>query len=142
MRATLTDQRRIRRRSDRPFAQLAMERRHHFRLPMGCRSYVVACGKQANRFSTGTLVIETDEVAGVEIDHEASWFRSSLMVKVESVPPRRYLRCPRKACVNLGCAKNGFAGSGDAGTILAMSRPRSVTYTSPARARRTEKVKT
>src|SRR5215467_10104403 len=116
-----------------------MKRRHHFHLPMCCRSYVVARGKYAYRFGTGVLVIEANEVAGVEIDHEASRFRSSLMVNVESVPPRRYLRCVRKACVNLGFAKNGFAGIGDAGTILATSRPRSVTYTSPARARLTQR---
>jgi hypothetical protein len=83
--------------------------------------------------------LSADVIARIEIDHVTLWSRSSLMVSVESVPPRRYLRWARKPCVNLGLAKNGLAGSGDADTILATRRPRSVTYTSPARARRTHR---
>src|SRR5215472_5016643 len=106
-----------------------MERSYHLCLAMDCRGHVVCRCERANRVGTWILVIKSDEIARIEVDHSISWSRSSLIVSVESVPPRRYLRWARKARVNVGLAKYGLAGSGDAGTILATRRPRSVTYT-------------
>src|SRR6516164_7101156 len=111
-----------------------MKRCHHFGLAVGCTCYMVCCCESPNGVCAGVLIIEPDKVARIEVDHNTSRLRSSLMACVESVPPRRCLRLARNARVNLGSAKNGFAGRGDAGTILATRRPRSVTYTSPAEA--------
>lgn len=73
------------------------------------------------RIGARILVIEPDEVDAIEVDHRTS--RSSPMISVESVPPRSRLRSRRKARVQAGLAKNGCAGGGDAGTILAISCP-------------------
>src|SRR5213078_2454408 len=110
-------------------------------------SYCSASQRSSNRSfpnrSFGTILKTTRsysplfKVARIEVDHNTSRLRSLLMACVESVPPRRYLRLARNAGVNLGSAKNGLMGGGDAGTILATRRPRSVTYTSPADARLT-----
>lgn len=112
---------------DGPFPQFAMECGDHFGLAMDRARHVVGCCERANSLGARILVIKPDEVAGIEVDHRTWPSRSSLMVSVESVPPRRCLRWARKARVNLGLAKNGLAGTGDAGTILAISCPRSVT---------------
>jgi len=112
---------------DRPFAQFAMKRRNHFSLAVGGAGHVVRCRKRANRIRSSVCVIEPDEVARIEVDQNTSRSRSSLIVHVESVPPRRCLRWARKARVNLGLAKKGLAGKGVAATILAIRRPRSVT---------------
>ena len=113
--------------SDRPFPQFAMERCHHFGLTMGSTSHMVCCRECPNCVCTSVLIVEPNEIARIEVDHNTSWLRSSLIVRVESVPPRRYLRWARNARVNLGLAKKGLAGRGDAATILATRRPRSVT---------------
>src|SRR5215468_5291027 len=92
MRPYLVHQGRIGHRPDRPLTQLAMEGRHHFDLPM-CRTCNVVCSRQgANLIRAGFLIIEADQIAGIEIDHGVSRSRSWLMVSVESVPPRRDLR--------------------------------------------------
>src|SRR5262249_27642486 len=92
MRAYLMHQGCISHRPDRPVTQLAMEVRHHFGLPM-CRTCDVVGSRQvANLICTGFLIIEADQIAGIEIDHGVSRSRSWLMVSVELVPPRRDLR--------------------------------------------------
>lgn len=92
MRLYLADERGIRRRSNGPFPQLAMERGHHFRLPVRCTCQVVCRRERTNRVGAGILIIEPYEIARIEVDHSALWSRSSLIVLVESVPPRRDLR--------------------------------------------------
>lgn len=92
MRPYLADERGIRRRSNGPFPQLAMERGHHFRLPVRCTCQVVCRRERTNRLGVGILIVEPDEIARIEVDHSALWSRSSLIVRVESVPPRRDLR--------------------------------------------------
>lgn len=92
MRLYLADERGIRRRSNGPFPQLAMERSHHFRLPVRCTCEVVCRRERTNRVGAGILIVEPDEIARIEVDHSALWSRSSLIVRVESVPPRRDLR--------------------------------------------------
>src|SRR5436309_468490 len=72
-------------------------------------------------------IVKPDQVTGIEVDHNPSCSRSSLIVFVESVPPRKYFRWARNARVNVGWAKNGLAGMGETGMILATKRPRSVT---------------
>jgi hypothetical protein len=79
---------------------------------------VCSC-ESPNGVSAGVLIIEPGQVARIEVDHNTSRLRSSLMASVESVPPRRCLRLARNVRVNLGSAKNALAGRGDAGTILA-----------------------
>src|SRR5207237_9134554 len=109
-----------------------MERCHHFGLSVGRACHMVCCRESPNGFCSGVLIIEPDKVARIEVDHNTSRLRSSLMACVESVPPRRYLRLARNAGVNLGSEKNGLTGGGDAGTILATTRPRPVTSPPPA----------
>lgn len=92
MRLYLGDERGIRRRSNGPFPQLAMERGHHFRLPVRRTCQVVCRRERTNRVRAGILIVEPDEIARIEVDHSALWSRSSLIVRVESVPPRRDLR--------------------------------------------------
>jgi hypothetical protein len=121
----------------RPLPQLAVKGRDHLSLAM-CRACNVRRGRERmNLFSSGVVIIESDKIARVEIDQTISRSRASLMRLVLSLPPLRCLRCARNARVNLGLAKNAFNGAGWAGTILAISLPRSVTFTSPADARRT-----
>jgi len=113
--------------SDGPLSKFAMKGSDHFSLPMRGACDVIGCCQRPNSICARILVVEPYEVARIEVDHRISRSRSWLMLSVESVPPRRCLRCFRNARVNLGSAKNGLAGTGEAGTILAMSCPRSVT---------------
>ena len=92
MRPYLVHQGRISRRPDRPLTELAMEGRHHFSLPMGRTCDVVRSRQGANPIRTSFLIIEADQIAGIEIDHGVSRSRSWLMVSVESAPPRKDLR--------------------------------------------------
>jgi len=93
-----------------PFAQLAVKGREHFGLAVSCRGNMVGGSEGPNGVGAGVLVIEPDQITAVEIVHSTSWSRSSLIVRVESVPPRRCLRWARNARVNLGLAKKGLAG--------------------------------
>jgi hypothetical protein len=43
--------------------------------------------ERANRICAGVLIIEPDQITGVEVDHPTSWSRSSLILRVESFPP-------------------------------------------------------
>ena len=72
VRSDLAEQGRIGGGSDCAFAQFAMERSHHFCLAMGCRGHVVCRCERANRVGTGILVIQTDEIARIEVDHSIS----------------------------------------------------------------------
>src|SRR2546429_3572571 len=72
-----------------------MERCHHFGLAVGRACHMVCCRESPNGFCSGVLIIEPDKVARIEVDHNTSRLRSSLMACVESVPPRRYLRLAR-----------------------------------------------
>ena len=65
-----------------------------------CVGAAISGREDANRVRTGVLLIEPDKVARIEIDHNTSRSRSSLMACVESVPPRRCLRLARNARVN------------------------------------------
>src|SRR5215469_5525536 len=127
VRSYLTDKGSKGNRPDGPLAKLAMKGSDHFSLPMRGACYMVSCCQRPNSIGARILVVEPYQVARIEVDHRISRSRSWLMLSVESVPPRRCLRCFRNARVNLGSAKNGLAGTGEAGTILAMSCPRSVT---------------
>ena len=89
-----------------------MKGREHFGLAVSRRGNMVSGSERANRVGAGVLVVEPDQITGVEVDHSISWSRSSLIVRVESVPPRRCLRWARNARVNLGLAKKGWAGGG------------------------------
>lgn len=100
-------------------------------------SQVVRCRQSTDFVGSRIVEVKPDEIARVEIDHTISRSRSSLINFVESTPPLRCLRCARNARVKRGEAKNGFTGEGRAGTIFAINRPLSVTFTSPAAACRT-----
>jgi len=135
--ANLSKQRGIGSFRNRPFSQLAMKRRNHFSVAVCCACYVIRC-RQATDYAGSRIVeVKPDEIARVEIDHTTSRSRSSLINFVESTPPLRCLRLARNARVKRGAAKNGFTGVGRAGTIFAINRPLSVTFTSPAAACRT-----
>jgi hypothetical protein len=133
----LSKQRSIGRLRNCPLPQLSMESRDHLGLSVRRASDVVRGSQRPNLFRSGIVVINSDEVARVEIDHTVSRSRSSLISFVISSPPWRCLRCARYARVNRGFAKNAFSGAGWAGIILAINRPRSVTFTSPLAACRT-----
>jgi len=113
--------------SDRSFAQLAMEGRYHFGLPVRRADNMVCRRELSNGVCARVSIVKPDQVTGIEVDHNPSCSRSSLIVFVESVPPRKYFRWARNARVNVGWAKNGLAGMGETGMILATKRPRSVT---------------
>src|SRR5215470_1666951 len=116
-----------------------MKGRNHFSLAVGCAGHMVRSREHANSLGSAVRIVKPNEVARIEVDHNTPLSRSSLIVIVESVPPRRCLRWARKSRVNLGLAKNGLAGTGFAGTIFATRRPRSVTRTSSANARLTHR---
>ena len=113
--------------SDRSFAPLAMEGRYHFGLPVRRSDNMVCRRELSNGVCARVSIVKPDQVTGIEVDHNPSRSRSSLIVFVESVPPRKYFRWARNARVNVGWAKNGLAGMGETGMILATKRPRSVT---------------
>jgi hypothetical protein len=137
VRAYLSKQRGIGSLRNRPFSQLAMKRRNHFSAAVCRACHVVRCRQGTDFVGSRIVEIKPDEIARVEIDHTISRSRSSLINFVESTPPLRCLRCARNARVKRGIAKNGFTGEGRAGTIFAINRPLSVTFTSPAAACRT-----
>src|SRR5215469_3579742 len=87
-----------------------MKGREHFGLAVSRRGNMVGGSELTNRVGAGVSVVEPDQITGVEVDHSISWSRSSLIVRVESVPPRRCLRWARNTRVNLGLAKKGLAG--------------------------------
>lgn len=135
--AYLSKQRGIRSLRNHAFSQFAMKRRYHFSFAV-CRARYVVCCRQCTDFVGPRIVeVEPDEVTRVEIDQSISRSRPSLINFVESTPPLRCLRCARNARVKRGIAKNGFTGDGRAGTIFAINRPLSVTFTSPTAACRT-----
>src|SRR5579875_1514410 len=121
VRLQLANERRIRGSADRAFSQLPMECSNHLRLPMRRAGQVVGGRQRTDRIRARVLVIQPHQIAGIEVDHRISRPRSSPIISVESVPPCSRARSRRKAGVYVGSAKNGCAGSGDAGTILAIS---------------------
>jgi hypothetical protein len=54
-----------------------MKGREHFGLPVSRRGNMVGGSERANRVGARVLVVEPDEITGVEVDYSISWSRSS-----------------------------------------------------------------